>query len=74
MNFGFSGIWKHLPSTLVGIVAILVAFGIVNQEQADAITASMPQIISAIISIAGIVALFYKGKTPPPALPISGGQ
>ena len=75
MNFGFSGIWSHLPSTLAGIVAILVAVGIISQEQALALTASLPQIFSAITAIAGLIALFYKGRTPqvPPNQP-SGGK
>jgi len=60
-SFGFSGIFGHGWSSILGVIYGVVMAGLVQQGYISAATAG---IISTIVTT--IIGLLYKGANPPP--------
>lgn len=59
-KFGFSGLWKHLWTTIPGVLLIL---GDAALSYFDKV--SLPPWAHALVGIAGAVLVFFKGKAAP---------
>ena len=60
-KFSFSGLWKHLGSTVIGALLPVADAALVYLDKV-----SLPTWAHALIGVASAVLLFYKGKQPAP--------
>ena len=61
-KFSFSGLWKHLGTTVLGALLPVADASLVYLDKV-----ALPTWAHALIGVASAVLLFYKGKVQQPA-------